>query len=446
MRFLSLCSGIEAASVAWEPLGWMPVAFAEVAAFPSAVLKHHYPNVPNLGDMTQIKGGRYEGKVDVLVGGTPCQAFSLAGLRAGLGDARGNLTLHFARLANEINPPYLLWENVPGVLSSEDNAFGCFLAALAGEKTELSPPGGRWTNAGYVLGPERSIAWRVLDAQYFGLAQRRARVFVVACPRGGADPREILFEREGLRRDTPPMRTGTAGTSARNTHWEGGPHPALMARKGSGGIGASNQELQSGAMLVPIYQIEGNNQGSGGNRGWAEIEAPAFTACTGTPQPAAFSFQERGYAKGPSVGIQEELAYALLNPGAGSRNNERCIASFSAPIETTGYQGDVVYDSSLVAPCLSSQGGNNGGGAGFLLHHHYQVRRLTPRECERLQGFPDDYTRIPWKGKPAEVCPDGPRYSAIGNGMAVGVMAWLGYRIENHRQITASIPKRGFGV
>lgn len=206
MRYLSVCSGIEAASVAWAPLGFSPVAFAEVEPFPCAVLARHYPDVPNLGDMTMIDGSSLRGRVHVLVGGTPCQSFSVAGLRRGLDDERGNLALEFARLADECNPAFIVWENVPGVLSDRGNAFGCLLAALAGENAPLLPPGGRWTDSGYVLGPGRTIAWRILDAQYFGLAQRRRRVFLVACPCGGADPRKVLFEFGGLRRDTPPSR------------------------------------------------------------------------------------------------------------------------------------------------------------------------------------------------------------------------------------------------
>lgn len=194
MRYLSICSGIEAASVAWRPLGWQPVAFAEIAAFPAALLSFHYPDVPNLGDLRGINGADFRGKTDVLVGGTPCQSFSVAGLRRALQEERGNLALEFVRIADESDPAFVVWENVPGILSDRGNAFGCFLGALAGEASQLEPPGGKWANVGYVLSPLRSIAWRVLDAQYFGLAQRRKRVFLVACPRSGADPRTILFE------------------------------------------------------------------------------------------------------------------------------------------------------------------------------------------------------------------------------------------------------------
>lgn len=224
MRYISVCSGIEAASVAWKRLGWKPVAFAEVEAFPSAVLKHRFPDVPNLGDITKVDWKQFRGKADLVVGGTPCQGFSIAGMRGGLLDERSNLCLTFVRLADEINAKYILWENVPGVLSMRDNAFGNFLGALAGEDEALVPSGQRWTDAGCVYGPKRAIAWRVLDAQYFGVAQRRRRVFVVGVLReaGGGDPAEILFEWDRLRRDSPPSRkkeeetTQIAGTLSTN--------------------------------------------------------------------------------------------------------------------------------------------------------------------------------------------------------------------------------------
>lgn len=179
MRFGSVCSGIEAASVAWHKLGWEAAWLSEIEAFPSAVLAHHYPAVPNLGDMTALPERVLSGEIeapDVLVGGTPCQAFSIAGLRNSLEDDRGLLTLKFVELANAIDnrrdsPCTIVWENVPGVLNTKDNAFGCFLAALVGEDTPLEPPGKRWTNAGCVYGPQRTAAWRILDAQFFGVAR-----------------------------------------------------------------------------------------------------------------------------------------------------------------------------------------------------------------------------------------------------------------------------------
>lgn len=213
LRFLSVCSGIEAASVAWHPLGWKAVAFSEIEKFPSAVLKHHYPDVPNLGDFTKIDA-RTLGRVDILAGGTPCQAFSVAGLRGGLNDERGNLTLKFVELAHELAANNGLrnavWENVVGVLSDKGNAFGCFLAGLVGANAPIKPTG-RWTSAGMVSGPRGRAAWRVLDAQYFGVAQRRRRVLVVADFGNGADPAAVRLIEQGLPRH-PPAR-GETGKS-----------------------------------------------------------------------------------------------------------------------------------------------------------------------------------------------------------------------------------------
>lgn len=218
INYGSVCSGIEAATVAWHPLGWRAAWYAEIEPFPSAVLAHHYPDTPNHGDMTRLAAMVLPGKIpapEVLVGGTPCQAFSVAGMREGLADPRGALTVKYVELLDAIDhvrtkrgepEATCVWENVPGVLSDKGNAFGCFLGALVGESEELQPPGGKWKDAGCVYGPTRTAAWRVLDAQYFGLAQRRRRVFVVASARAGFDPLEVLFEREGVRRDTPPRR------------------------------------------------------------------------------------------------------------------------------------------------------------------------------------------------------------------------------------------------
>jgi DNA (cytosine-5)-methyltransferase 1 len=260
----SICSGIEAATVAWERLGWKAAFYSEIDPFCCALLTHYYPGVPNLGDMTKIDGAEWRDKIDVLVGGTPCQAFSVAGHRASLDDERGNLTLRFVELAHAIDPRYVVWENVPGVLSTRDNAFGCFLGGLVGSDAALEPcPFSeqsrywvvnrkpyrwrwnymlngwdvtgvresrrvRWPDAGMVAGPQRTAAWRILDAQYFRLAQRRRRVFVVSCRTGdGINPGSILFEPDSVRRNHAPSRE--TGQSATGT---------LAARtRGGGGLG-----------------------------------------------------------------------------------------------------------------------------------------------------------------------------------------------------------------
>ena len=257
IRFGSVCSGIEAATVVWHELGWRAAWLAEIEPFPCAVLAHHYPSVPNLGDMTTIARRVLTEEVpapDVFCGGTPCQAFSVAGLRESLADERGNLTLKFVEIADAIDHVrvgrgedecIVFWENVPGVLSTKDNAFGCFLAGLAGENDPLEPPGGKWTNAGCVSGPQRTVAWRVLDAQYFGVAQRRRRVFVVASARKGFDPAQVLFEWDGVRRDTAPSR------EAREVA------PTIPARSTAGGGLGTDFDCDGGVVQQPTFCIKG---------------------------------------------------------------------------------------------------------------------------------------------------------------------------------------------
>src|SRR3990167_6091548 len=233
MKYLSVCSGIEAATVAWKSLGWKPVSFAEISKFPSAVLKHHYPNVPNWGSIEKFKEWP-DAAFDVLVGGTPCQSFSVAGLRKGLEDPRGNLALTFCAIAHRYRPRFVVWENVPGVLSERKNAFGCFIAALSGADAPIRPPVDGWKCAGVVAGPVYGLAWRVLDAQYFGVAQRRRRVFVIAHLGDWRVSAAILFEPEGLPGNPPPSREAGQGPSG-----------TLEARARSGG-GLGDTELGGG--------------------------------------------------------------------------------------------------------------------------------------------------------------------------------------------------------
>ncbi|MBG6148100.1 site-specific DNA-cytosine methylase [Labrenzia sp. EL_142] len=316
MRYGSVCSGIEAATQAWHPLGWTPVFFSEVDRFPSAVLAHHYGSnlpgetpaangVPNLGDMTRFEGWP-DHAIDLLVGGTPCQDYSIAGLRLGLDGSRGQLTLVFVEILGRYRPCWFVWENVPGVLSSnEGKDFARFLGDLSGQKIDVPETG--WQNAGIVAGiPDAyGLAWRVLDAQLTrtclvpgAVPQKRRRLFVVGHLGDWRRAAAALLDRQSLERCAEPER--------------------------------------------------------------AEIVSVCLTA-----------------------------------RGAGSLDDRETYV-----VDETG------------------------------------VRRLTPLECERLQGFPDDFTRIPWRGRVAELCPDGPRYKAIGNSMAVNVMHWLGERIEHVNRLS----------
>jgi DNA (cytosine-5)-methyltransferase 1 len=388
MKFLkygSVCSGIESASMAWEPLGMRASWFAEVEKFPSAVLAHHWPEVPNVGDMCNLPYLVAAGIVDapdILVGGTPCQAFSVAGRRKGLEDERGKLTLKFVELANEIdkkrkgNECVTVWENVPGVLSSKDNAFGCFLGALSGEVCELKPAGGKWANAGCVFGPERSIAWRILDAQYFGVAQRRRRVFVVASARQGFNPQQVLFESEGLRRDIAPSRKALQNITP-STKCGFTPSSFERYREGTGTLKASGGDLGGGSETLVTH---------------------------GTQDPC----------------VSDNLAFAL-----GRNNGAENVVAFQTRYARNGRGGP-----SEIAYPLTAQAGTTGkGDSANCVTNASAVRRLTPIECERLQGFPDNHTRIPWRGKLAEDCPDGPRYKACGNSKAVPVIKFIGERI-----------------
>ena len=506
VRYLSVCSGIEAATVAWHPLGFRPLAFSEIDPFARAVLTQHYPDVPLHGDFTLLRDQDWIAGADILVGGTPCQGFSIAGLRRSLDDDRGNLSLEFVRLADAIDalrlpagrhPAIIVWENVPGVLSVRDNAFGCFLAGLSGEDTPFIPPRDKWTNAGVALGPARAVAWRILDAQYFGLAQRRRRVFVVASARAGFDPAAVLLEFEGLRRDSPPRREtwkdatarAAPGADERRSHWDGveHPHPTLNQSFNTGAIGYSNQELfsQRGAGLVgeastgdvshclnaggmgrQDYETEtlvthalrgegfdGSEDGTG--RGTplvpvgfsakdhgadaTEDLSPTLRAMPhhgshangGGQMAVAIPINEIGKRTGPSSNDDPRAGTGIGEDGdpmftlqAGARHGVAAYA-FQPRIARNGRgdMGDIVN-------ALNAQSGETGkGDAAPCVASNMAVRRLTPVEAERLQGFEDGYTAIPWKNRLAEECPDGPRYKALGNSMAVPVMAWIGRRI-----------------
>jgi DNA (cytosine-5)-methyltransferase 1 len=369
MRYLSVCSGIEAASVAWHHLGWEPVGFSEIEPFPSAVLAHRFPNVPNYGDMTQYATWPLRpGSIDLLIAGTPCQSFSVAGLRKGLEDPRGNLMLTYLAIAARFKPRWVVWENVPGVLSSNGGRdFGSFLGALG----EL---GYGW-------------AYRVLDAQYVrvgrwprAVPQRRRRVFVVGCLGDWAAAAEVLAIREGVQRHIEASGKTRKGAA---TDAEGG--------AGSGGIFTSHG-------VAPCLETTSNDYS----------RADGFTMIA---QPTAGTLGNRGLRShteldghGAYIPVAQPVPYDLFQ--------------ITAPVNRQNRKpGD---------PCHTLARDN---AAHAAVAQAMTVRRLTPRECERLQGFPDDWTLIPYRGKPADQCPDGPRYKALGNSMACNCMAWIGERI-----------------
>jgi DNA (cytosine-5)-methyltransferase 1 len=415
MKYLSVCSGIEAASVAWHPFGWEPTAFAEIDKFPCAVLAHHYPSIPNLGDITKFKDWP-DADVNVLVGGTPCQSFSVAGLRQGLADPRGNLCLTFLAIAHKYRPEWLLWENVPGVLSSEQGRdFGAFLGGLG--------------QLGY------GWSYRVLDAQYvrvdgFGRAvpQRRRRVFVVGNLRDWRRAAAVLFERESLQGNTPPRRQ----TGERVA-------PTISARPtGGGGLG-TDFDCDGGLIdYVPdIVSQAMSSKWSKGASGPAgdevanlvahALRADGFDASEdgtgrGTPLvPIAFSAKDHG--GDAEVGIAPTLR-------AGGFSNSHANAGVMPAI---AFQPRFARNDrgapSEIAHALTGEAGRTGkGDSAQCVVTNWAVRRLTPKECERLQGFPDGYTDVPWRNK--NWTPDGPRYKALGNSMAVNRMRWLGHRIE----------------
>ena len=460
ITFGSVCSGIEAASVAWHPLGWRAAWLAEIEPFPCAVLAHHYPSIPNLGDMTTIAARVASGDVpapDVFCGGTPCQAFSIAGLRKSLDDARGNLSLTFCEIANAIDtarhvrgeqPAVIFWENVPGVLNTKDNAFGCFLAGLAGEDDPLVPPREKWTNAGFVLGPKRAVAWRVFDAQYFGVAQRRRRVFVVASARKGFDPTAVLFEFEGVRRDTAPRREAreeAARGAARSTAGGGpavGVSPTLRAggNKTGGDRPPGTDVGTADSLVITMAHGQGGAE-IGFDRGptlTCNHEAPIAAYTTklhNTSSNQAGKFYEEYStsldANSPPPAVVQPIAFQSVDHGADATKDLSPTLRRHDPMAvafTTEQTPKFNYECALTLTKQSP----TGGGQFQSVMHTMQVRRLTPEECEALQGFPLSYTAIPWRKKPADQCPDGPRYKALGNSWAVPNVAWIGRRIHNH--------------
>jgi DNA (cytosine-5)-methyltransferase 1 len=335
MNYLSVCSGIEAATVAWHHMGWKPVGFSEIEKFPSQVLAHHYPQVTNFGDMTKYKEWQIDGTIGLLVGGTPCQSFSVAGLRKGLSDPRGNLALTYVGILDHFRPKWFVWENVPGVLSSgEGRDFAAFLTALG------------------IIG--YGWSYRVLDAQYFGVAQRRRRVFVVGHLGDWRPPAEVLFEPESLSGNTEKGRGKKQKTTRNVTYsvvYENHPSDSRVKEMGD------------------VCQTVTSSWGTGGG----------------------------------NIPFVQNIAYGF-EPGITKR------------------EGNPNRFCEEISPTLRAEMGDNQ----VSMANNMAVRRLTPIECERLQGFPYNYTNI------KENCPDGARYKALGNSMAVPVMRWIGERINSY--------------
>jgi DNA (cytosine-5)-methyltransferase 1 len=538
MNYLSVCSGIEAASVAWHPLGWNCVGVSEIEPFPSALLTHHYPSVPNFGDMTKFKEWKINGTVDLLVGGTPCQSFSVAGLRQGLKDPRGNLMLTFLAIAEHFKPKWILWENVPGVLSSNGGKdFGSFLGGLG----EL----------GY------GFAYRVLDAQWCrthrhprAVPQRRRRVFVVGCAGDHISAAKVLFKRESLQRYSAPRRATRQGTSAdvagcfrsggdggmpssRGEHlvadvatvdarnnfdrgdsqhldrlipcwWDGNNTAGTLTKSNANGAQRMPDKDNFGAVLQPVamaaFTKSKRAQSKTDNETWVEgVVAPtqnAFDVGDVRATTVAIpimpqAMQAEGWRVGkenqdgrgnglgvgkdgdpcptldrsavPAVAIQgtvigrqdhnEPQGSGCSDSGEMFTLNSTDVhavaminmqgAKSNACIATDGSSFTLMSDSATthavaVAPTItatndpsrSPQSSEITQQVAAVHASTMQVRRLTPTECERLQGFPDGWTAIPWKKKSADDCPDGPRYKALGNSMAVNCIEWLGERIQ----------------
>lgn len=439
MKYISICSGIEAASVAWHSLGWEPLAFSEIEPFPCAVLAHHWPQVPNLGDMTKYENWTTDTRPDLIVGGTPCQAFSVAGLRKGLADPRGNLTLTFLAILARYRPQWVVWENVPGVLSENTGAFGAFLGGLG----EL----------GY------GFAYRVLDAQYFGVAQRRKRVFVVGYLGDWRPAAAVLFERESLSGHSAPSRekreriTGDAGSGVADVCPTIGCELAKQV---------NNQMVKNAeafyhvtARMTAFGEYTCDNTASiikQRDHKDATDLVVAFSGQMSNPQTdrnlsqtlqaknlqavciAENTIGRQDHNGGNGKGFQDELSYTLNTVAAPAVAFKFDPLSSNSMKSSNPVSGCNAVEVSHCLDTTTPEPSKNQGGIAIV--QQYAVRRLTPTECERLQGFPDGHTAIPYRGKLAA---DGPRYKACGNSMAVPVMRWIGERIEKISELMKEI-------
>lgn len=422
MIYASVCSGVEAASLAWMPLGWEAAWFSEIEPFPCAILKHRFPEVPNLGDMTKIKVETIEnetgklqrfknesgadavvpGGVDLLVGGTPCQGFSFAGKQDGLDDPRSALCLAYCELLETMRPKWFVWENVPGVFSTnQGDDFRAFLRKI--------------DEIGY------SVAWRVLDAQYVrvdgyprAVPQRRRRVFVVGHLGDWRYPASVLFEPESVFRNTPPRRSKGAGVAR-----------CLTASTG----GASGKEQQHTFVICSAGDTANSEIGVGvaTTQLARQYKSPPFI-CAG--------FMGGQGSKAAGIAYSDELAPTIKASSSGSNSvpDVLCVHGSQDPVTQPLNQS---MFGGIIGASNQDMFSQNANGLGVCVAntsskvcHNAVVRSLLPVECERLMGFPDNWTRIPWRSKPEEECPDSHRYKACGNSMCVNVMRWIGMRIE----------------
>jgi DNA (cytosine-5)-methyltransferase 1 len=410
INYMSVCSGIEAASIAWHDIGWEPVAFSEIEPFPSEVLKIRFPNTPNWGDMTKFNTWP-DANVNLLVGGTPCQSFSVAGLRQGLKDPRGNLMLTFLAIAERYKPKWIVWENVPGVLSSNGGKdFGSFLGALG----EL---GYGW-------------AYRVLDAQWFGVAQRRKRVFVVGCLGDQRAAAEVLFESESVSRNPAPSRekrqaaAGSTEEGARSGKWWDGGDTSETLTTRSGGQYMPDKDNFRAVIQPTIIDRAAFNQGQNAQYEPKIEESETMPSLVARgPHAVAHAFRKSKRAQSANdheTWVDDGVSNTLNNFDVGDTRTTHAVVAVDTFNQTTNEHTSQTLGSSAT----------DVNHYGAVINPPMAIRRLTPVECERLQGFPDNWTQIPWKKKPAEDCPDGPRYKACGNSMAVPCMKWLGQRIQ----------------
>lgn len=442
MRYLSLFSGIEAATVAWKPLGWECVGFSEIEPYPCSLLAHHYPNIPNLGDVTKITEQQIKdlGDFDLVVFGSPCQDLSVAGARKGFQDGtRSNLFYEAMRVIDyarkHCNTRFALWENVPGAFSSNKGAdFTAVVREMAG-LSNLDTPKNGWGNTGAAVGENGLLEWRVLDAQYFGLAQRRKRVFAILDTGDWANRPPILFEQESVRGNTPPSRETGQGIAA-------------------------DTQTGVGVQALPINTMTCQGRPSDNGRmgdGIGKSIDPSPTLSTRHHHAVAYGFDSRWYNQTP-----KELCPTLT---ATDYKEAKGVISIAGNIigrspqnggNGNGFDEEVCY-TLTTADRHAVAFGIGGQDIGHCLRSNASradkpssttyvveiptsiIRRLTPTECERLQGFPDSYTQIPYRNKPTEQCPDSPRYKALGNSMAVPVMQWIGRRIDITLEHTPSV-------